>query len=115
MRNRYQEKPAFFSIVLILLIIGFIESLVYARGDNYLAEASAIFSFFIVFGLWAYFAQTNSCLYSILIISFSGAIAGTTYWYATSFELELWKSILYGSLIAFVWFLIESIESKKLC
>lgn len=115
MSNIYQEKPKLFVVILGLLLIGLIESFIHAKGNNYLAETCGVITFFIVIGLWSYFIETNRCLYKVLIILFSGAITGIVYWYAISFELELWKSILYCVLSALIWIFIESLGDKEFC
>lgn len=114
MNNRFQDKPGLFILIIAALFLGTISSLQYARGDNYLAEASYIFSFFLVLTLWTYFFNTRKIIYLIFSVLFSGGVGGVAYWYAMSSEVVLLKSIMYGALIGLGWMIAESFfESSR--
>ena len=115
MGNIFNEKPTLLLVIIISLALGLFTSLFYARGDNYLAETSAICTFFLALAVFSYFANTKRCLYIIFISLISGSLSGIIYWYAMPVKMELISTIIYGALIGVGLVILDSTLSSESC
>ena len=115
MRDFLNDRPPLMWVVFTILVGGIAASLIYASGENYLAEVSYIFSFYLVFGILIFIFQTEKCIYLLIITAISGAVGGAVYWYALSIMDDIYMSLVYGSLIGLLMMFLENSFSKDSC